>query len=531
MSRLRIRIELNRGGVGVPLNKLASVVQQSQSFFRMLGDDVHIDQSQGDWLGFDFDHESLNFTAEFVGAVTPEQVAEFHAAFDGTTPLRRATIAQFARIADAIEEDEVIGFGLYLNDGDDPGEWRCLSRRDALRIAEEIQVLLGAGQVGQDSHLPAAGDVSTSARYMFGRRERGLEAARLSGVVREVEASLSKRISRLEGEVADHSGHIHDLRSKSLEAEQSMGRLLSAVEGFCEQAALRLETVTTPALASAAAAGVSRAPAENRSLPEAPAKAEEPLQAAMPQPEAIKVEATKLEEERKPDVALKSEAAAKLEAAITLDTVVKDAPKPSASSPSPVATLLNAAATSPLRTASPVMTAAPFQERAPALWWRSPLVIFTGIGALVILLGIVLWPTSSGPAGNQVASASEPATPPAATVKASSQPAASATSAPAAVVSRPAATAAPVATRVELVASEPSWVSFRGGDGATLFSGVIEPGKSQAVDIHQTAVLRAGNAGGLTVRANGKSLGPLGPHGAIREVEFKNGDFKLVPVQ
>jgi len=56
MSRLRVRIELNRGGVGVPLEKLASVVQQAQSFFRMLGDDVHIDQSQGEWLGFDFDH-------------------------------------------------------------------------------------------------------------------------------------------------------------------------------------------------------------------------------------------------------------------------------------------------------------------------------------------------------------------------------------------------------------------------------------------------------------------------------------------
>jgi hypothetical protein len=531
MSRLRVRIELNRGGVGVPLNKLASVVQQSQSFFRMLGDDVHIDQSQGDWLGFDFDHESLNFTAEFVGAVTPEQVAEFHAAFDGTTPLRRATIAQFARIADAIEEDEVIGFGLYLNDGDDPGEWRCLSRRDALRIAEEIQVLLGAGQVGQDSHLPAAGEVSTSARYMFGRRERGLEAAKLSGVVREVEASLSKRISRLEGEVADHSGHIHDLRSKSLEAEQSMGRLLSAVEGFCEQAALRFETVTTPALASAAAAGVARAPIENRSLPEAPAKTEEPLQAAMPQPESPKPQAIKLEEGPKPDVALKSEAADKLEAAIRLDTAVKDAPKPAASSPSPVATLLNAAAASPLRAASPVMTAAPFQERAPAIWWRSPLVIFTGIGALVILLGIVLWPTTSGPgAGNQVASASEPAPPPAATVKASSQPAAAPIPAPAAV-SPPAPTAAFVSTRVELVASEPSWVSLRAGDGTTLLSGVIEPGKSQTVDIQQTAVLRAGNAGGLTVRANGKSLSPLGPHGAIREVEFKNGDFKLVPVQ
>jgi hypothetical protein len=44
-------------------------------------------------------------------------------------------------------------------------------------------------------------------------------------------------------------------------------------------------------------------------------------------------------------------------------------------------------------------------------------------------------------------------------------------------------------------------------------------------------VLRAGNAGGLTVRANGKTLGPLGPHGAVRDVEFKNGDFKVIPVQ
>lgn len=520
MSRLRVRIELNRGGVGVPLNKLASVVQQAQSFFRMLGDDVHIDQSQGDWLGFDFDHESLNFTAEFVGAVTPEQVAAFHAAFDGTTPLRRATIAQFARIADAIEEDEVIGFGLYLNESDDPGEWRCLSRRDALRIAEEIQVLLGAGQVGQDSHLPAAGDVSTSARYMFGRRERGVEAAKLTGAVREMEASLSKRISRLEGEVADHSSHIHDLRSKSLEAEQSMGRLLSAVEGFCEQAAIRLETVTTPNLGSAAAVGAGRAPMESRSLTEAPTITEARVQHPMPTV----------------DVMPKADAAPKPDA---VTAVTKDAPEPmvEASSPSPVASMLTAAAASPHRTAPPVMTAAPFQERAPAIWWRSPIVILVGLGTVVILLGILLWPTGSSPSGSsQVTSASEPAhtapvTAPATPVKAAPAPSASTTSAPAAAVSKPSAPAASGAMRVELVASEPSWVSLRGSDGTTLLSGLIEPGKMQTVDIRQTAVLRAGNAGGLTVRANGKSLGPLGPHGAIRDVEFKNGDFKLVPVR
>ena len=525
MSRLRVRIELNRGGVGVPLDKLASVVQQAQSFFRMLGDDVHIDQSQGDWLGFDFDHESLNFTAEFVGAVTQEQVAAFHSAFDGTTPLRRATIAQFARIADAIEEDEVIGFGLYLNEGDDPGEWRCLSRRDALRIAEEIQVLLGAGQVGQDSHLPAAGDVSTSARYLFGRRDRSVEAAKLTGAVREVEASLSKRISRLEGEVADHSGHIQDLRSKSFEAEQSMGRLLSAVEGFCEQAANRLETVTDSG--SCLGGGRGREPsARGKPVAAGSTPAGSTPAGSSPKGES-RGAGVRPRWMRPPRRTAKP------------DPVLKEVPKPAeAASPSPVASMLTAAAASPLRTAAPVMTAAPFKERAPAIWWRSPIVILVGVGTVVILLGILLWPTGSSTGGsNQVTSASEPVHTAPVTAPAPSAPgapavrAASDASPPAAAVSKPAAPVAAGATRIELVASEPSWVSVRASDGTTLMSGLIEPGKSQSVDIRESAVLRAGNAGGLTVRANGKSLGPLGPHGAVRDVEFKNGDFKLVPVQ
>jgi len=516
MSRLRVRIELNRGGVGVPLEKLASVVQQAQSFFRMLGDDVHIDQNQGEWLGFDFDHESLNFTAEFVGPVTQEQVAAFHSAFDGTTGLRRATIAQFARIADAIEEDEVIGFGLYLNEGEDPGEWRCLSRRDALRITEEIQVLLGAGEVGMESHLPAVADVNTGARYLFGRRDRGVEAARLAGAVREVEASLSKRISRLEGEVADHTGHIQDLRSKSADAEQSMGRLLSAVEGFCEQAATRLETVTAPALAAA------------------PARIDAPIDAA-----------ANLE------VLAKHEALAKDETPPLEDLSAKPEVPPRTEPLPPWGT-------------SSVITAAPFTERPQMAWWRSPTAISIGLGTAVVLLGMVLWPSRSNPGGNQATSAAAPVSsvpvaapptpvspspdtePPAPANVAKEKPA-PATSAPsipakpavkekaAEVVGNPApnATGPAVvgATRIELEASEPSWISIRGSDGTTQMARLIEPGNTQSVDIREPAVLRAGNAGGLTIRSNGKSLGPLGPHGAVREVEFKEGEFRLIPVK
>jgi hypothetical protein len=230
MARLRIRIELSRNGVGVPLGKLASVVDETQKFLHMLAEDIHI--GSGEWLGFDFDHESLNFTAEYVGPVESDQVRAFYAAFDGTTSLRRATIGQFTKITDALTEDELIGFGLYDSDhGPEPSEWRCLSRRDAARIAEEIKLLLKASGE-QESHLPAVTDAG----------------ARLFGRGREEEPTLEERLSRVERRVEQHSTEIHDLRSQSSAAEDSFRNLLSAVESFCDQATQQIERVTPAAL-------------------------------------------------------------------------------------------------------------------------------------------------------------------------------------------------------------------------------------------------------------------------------------------
>src|SRR6266850_511661 len=199
MSRLRIRMELNRGGVGVPLQKLASVVDEAQRFFRMLGEDVHIDNGSGVWLGCDFDNKSLNFTAEYVGPVEPAQVRQFYAAFDGVTLMRRTTIAQFARIADSIDEDELIGFGLYQSDQEsEPSEWRSLSKREALRITEEIRLLLeSAGEGDMESRIPAALDPAPAANLFRDRREHG---------------GLAERLARLENEVSSHSEAIQSLR-------------------------------------------------------------------------------------------------------------------------------------------------------------------------------------------------------------------------------------------------------------------------------------------------------------------------------
>jgi hypothetical protein len=234
MARLRVRMELNRGGVGVPLHKLASVVDEAQKFFRMLGDDVHIERDRGEWMGLDFDNKSLNFTAEFVGPVEPGQVREFYAAFDGVTQLRRATIAQFARIADAIEEDELIGFGLYQSDQEtEPSEWRSLSKREALRITEEIRLLLDRAESGDmESRIPAALDTSAGASLFRERREHG---------------GLSERVARLENEMSRHSEAIQTLRGTTAATEQNLQNLLTAVDAFCDRATRQMERLPAPA--------------------------------------------------------------------------------------------------------------------------------------------------------------------------------------------------------------------------------------------------------------------------------------------
>src|ERR1700677_3263579 len=110
MSRLRVRIELNRRMAGVPLDKMASVVEETRKFFYLVAEDVHIEADRGEWLASDFDAESLNFTAEYASPVSAEQAQAFGAAFSGATSLRRVTIAQFTRIADFLGEDEMCCF-------------------------------------------------------------------------------------------------------------------------------------------------------------------------------------------------------------------------------------------------------------------------------------------------------------------------------------------------------------------------------------------------------------------------------------
>ena len=513
MARLRIRIELNRGGVGVPLHKLASVVDEAQKFFYLLTDDVQIDQTKGEWLGFDFGNESLNFTAEFVGPVTAEQVAAFHAAFDGTTSLRRATISQFARITDSIEQDELIGFGLYLSDeGSEPTEWRCLSRRDALRITEEIQLLIAAsGEEERESHLPAVATTGAGARLFSGRRERGIEAAKWAAYVREVEANVDRRITRVEQALEGQSGLIEDLHVKSSSTEDSVRKLLTAVEGFCAQTTRQLEAISAPAAAAATAPVVEALP-ESPAVDHHTAPAAEPVIVHSPIAETIR-------EPEPPSVKPLSpqqpHIQPQIQPAIQPPTQPQIQPW-----------------FSPAQTARRVQ---PSRLATGELVWAQKLDWRLAGGAALLVVGAVImvawaWQNLfSGPSVQRVAATSSPITSMPAPAVQAQPPVPLPQTQQFQTASKPAASGpASTGQHVTLQASELTWVSTRTAAGTPMLARVFQKGDSQSLDLPNGTTVRVGNAGGLSILLNGNAIAALGKHGQVREVVFRDGSYKIV---
>jgi cytoskeleton protein RodZ len=76
---------------------------------------------------------------------------------------------------------------------------------------------------------------------------------------------------------------------------------------------------------------------------------------------------------------------------------------------------------------------------------------------------------------------------------------------------------------------EPTWVSLKDADGKALLEGLMKNGDERNFELQNGAILRVGNAGGLSVRLNGKAIGSLGRHGQVTEVVFRGGGYKTVP--
>jgi hypothetical protein len=151
MAKLRFRVELNKGGTGVTMAKLASVTQETEKFLQMLLLDIAVENRNGKWIAKDFENNSVDFNVEWVGFVETADERKFNNAVEVITStqlnvaklpsnIKRATVMQYSNIAKSIDEDEVLCVGLFDENENAVKEIRPLSKQHSIEIQQNLKV-------------------------------------------------------------------------------------------------------------------------------------------------------------------------------------------------------------------------------------------------------------------------------------------------------------------------------------------------------------------------------------------------------
>lgn len=150
MAQIKLRIEINKGRTGAPLEKLGDISRQMEKFLRALASDMTLEVKRGEWLAVNFKNGSVSYDASFQDDVTDsvfrhfnrcvEFVTDFDPETDGTNGLvSDATLLEYGRIGEHIDPDEVIGIGLYTGSARTPKKWRQINYRRASRIRNAME--------------------------------------------------------------------------------------------------------------------------------------------------------------------------------------------------------------------------------------------------------------------------------------------------------------------------------------------------------------------------------------------------------
>jgi hypothetical protein len=146
VTRIRLKIELNPGGVGVRLDKLAKISTEVEKFIRLLAADAGAEPVPGDFVAKDFYDGSFGSVVEYAGNVDPAVADKFNGGLrffaDFKDPhqyingeFSPATVRQFIELGTVIDADEVVKFGII--DGDAPSsdtEWKSITKITTLNV-------------------------------------------------------------------------------------------------------------------------------------------------------------------------------------------------------------------------------------------------------------------------------------------------------------------------------------------------------------------------------------------------------------
>lgn len=159
MAQIKLRIELNKGRTGAPLDKLGEIARQLERFLRSLADDISIETKKGEWLAVNFKNGSVTYDASFQGDVSESRFSEFNrligfiSDFDPDTEsanalVSDATLLEYARIGEHIDPDETVGIGMYNPSGHGRIKWRQITYRKTSSIRQAIETpILSYGSI------------------------------------------------------------------------------------------------------------------------------------------------------------------------------------------------------------------------------------------------------------------------------------------------------------------------------------------------------------------------------------------------
>ena len=150
MAKIRIRIELNKGRVGVPLDKLAAISAVLEDFLRVVAEDIGIPKERNLWLAKDFANGSAIFTAEMGALAEVERATRFNQTIEAVSNLggagaaraaylSREVLSQYTKLAAPLAIDEQIGFGIFDSDEVVEPRWVYGAKINAVQALPDAQ--------------------------------------------------------------------------------------------------------------------------------------------------------------------------------------------------------------------------------------------------------------------------------------------------------------------------------------------------------------------------------------------------------
>jgi hypothetical protein len=143
MQNLRLRVKLNKGRRGVPLDKLEKFVAEMRKFLAQIGDDLAIPDSK-EWVGVDFENSSLAFTNENLLPVSPEKAGRFNESVLALSRsefppfIQQSTANQFFRMASYFGPNDTADIAVF--DERDTPLWVEISAKTAV-LARQQNIL------------------------------------------------------------------------------------------------------------------------------------------------------------------------------------------------------------------------------------------------------------------------------------------------------------------------------------------------------------------------------------------------------